>query len=259
MVRQSGWRPLDGRRTVMRYVALLILLLPSMVFADGSQIINVLNMYNAAGAAAFCSACTGDQLFCWEITANNTTITSSGGCSVGSTTATASGSPEIVAAPAGKTGYAIYTETTNEFYYFTVTTRDIFDEAAFTVQFDVYFTGFSDGAIIFRAQQSATVNDVRVEVASTDELKVDYYGNSVNVSATTTAANLATSNWYTVTIKGRTSDLDPNLYIEVNGDSASSNTNLTAFTSSASQVRYGTQTGTAYCYIKNIKVWNTWQ
>ena len=213
----------------------------------------------AAAPAAFCD-CSGDVTFCWEITADNTTITSSGGCvDSGDSTATANSTPSIAAAATGKTGYAITWTTASDYYYFDVTSDDLISDNAGTLEFDVYFTTLTNGMGLFHAGYDDN-NRLYIYVFADTDLRARYVGNTTAVNADTSGAALTTGAWYTVTMKWTQSDVDPNLSINVNSVTGTSTTNLTNFATASNVIRFGEIVGNASgAQIKNIRIYNSWQ
>lgn len=211
-------------------------------------------------AAAFCS-CSGAVTWCWEVSADSETITSSGGCAAasGDVSATVVSAIDLAAAASGKTGYAVTWTTAGDYYTFDVSGDDIIGDTAGTIEFDVIFTSVADNCGLFGFRYDDD-NRLYVYVFDTDELLVRYVGAGNHVTAYTSAAGITTGSWYTVTVKWTQSDVNPNLYINANGATGTSNTNLTNFATAANLLQVGEMVGTACgAQIKNIKVYNAWQ
>jgi hypothetical protein len=229
-------------------------------------------MSGGAGAAtAFCTTCTGSGAspsFCWEITAADVDLADSGGCSTGDAQATAQTGAAFAEVPGtGKTGYTVFAESTYDAYYFTVSSDDIANDTEGTIQFDFYATEWAAGFGLFRLEYSGNgdnyidIKGVGADGATSRELSIDYEGNNTKVNLSTTALDLAKDTWYTVTVKWNAADVDPNLSIQVDaGAAVTSNSNLTAFATTPDKMNTGNFSGVpANSYIKNIKVWKTWQ
>jgi len=244
------------------FLAIAFLLISCQCFAGG---VVMMGGGVPAAAAAFCSGCgTGaTPVFCWGISADDTTITNSDGCSQGDTTATLVSAADIVSNPSGS-GYALTIPGSYDTAAFDVTTDNIFNDEAGTIQFDVYIVTFVDSGVILRVIGEAATNELFIYIVFTDELRVYHEGNNAGQTfATTNTANLQANTWYTVTIKWTTANVDPNLSIEVAGmgTAGTSNTNLTAWTTAPATFYWGTRGSalTPAFYIKNIKVWDSWQ
>lgn len=243
-------------------LTIAVLLISCRCFAGG--IVMMGGGVPAAGTA-FCSSCgTGaTPVFCWGISADNTTITNSDGCSQGDTTATHSGHSDLASNPSGG-GYAIYNPGAYDGTAFDISSDDVFNDEAGTIQFDIYIHTFAESGRIIYVLGEAATNEFLVYIISTDEIRVSHEGNNGGaIFATTNAANLQVDTWYTVTIKWTTADVDPNLSIQVAGMGGvgTSNTNLAAWTIAPSIFYFGTygHGATPVYYLKNIKIWDSWQ
>ena len=249
----------------------LLLLLPCLAFADVEGLseptvegLTEPTVEGIAHATAFCS-CSGDLDFCWEVTANDTTITNSGGCSEGDTIAAATSSVELVAAPSGKTGYAIHAPTASDYYTFDVSTDDIISDDAGTIEFDIYIDTWADVSAVFEFDDGTANNEISIRTdggSNTDiEFRLIYIGNTVAVAFSTSEVNGVEDTWYHIVAKWRQGVTDPSLSLQVDAIAASTNnTDLTNFASAGTRLRIGElQSTTNYTYIKNIKVYKSWQ
>ena len=242
-----------------RILILTILLMSSLAWAGSTTVVVG---QGGGGEEAFCSTCTGDLVFCWGMTADSVDITASGGCTQG--TDTTGSSDYLEAAPTGKTGYAIYSPSTYDTINFDRSGDDIFDDTQGTIQLDFYVTTWHALQSLFYVEAEANSDHFYIRLNGTDEVVVAHEGANAGISsAATSAANIQLETWYTLTVKWRTTDTDPNLYISCNGSTGTSNTNPTAFDDSDSgggaDIMIGNRYGGGASYVKNIKVWNTWQ
>lgn len=222
-------------------------------------------------AAGFCTSCSGSGAspsFCWEISAdatNGDNVTNSGGCSVGDSTVTLGSASSVEPAPSGKSGYAIYMPTTYDRVNFDVTDKDLITDVEGTITLDFNIATWCDGQMITWIETGDTGNNLLwVGTIGTDEIRAYFEGNGTYVQISSTDYNLVVDTWYSLTLKWRTSDTDPNFYLQVDTKTAvTSNTNLTAYNESypPTKLQFGEMSGicNAPFYIKNIKVWKTWQ
>jgi len=222
----------------------------------------------SSGGSSFCTTCSGNLTFCWEITANDLTITNSGGCSAGDTTGTAASQATLSAAPSGRTGYAVEVGATDAGGYDNIAfdTASIFNDESGTIQLDFYIPsdgGFVAGTRLFGCEPQASQDRVEVVLAGTDEIRLLHEGaNGGDDYVTTTSANIATDTWYTVIAKWRTGETTPYLSISCNGDTQTyTSSQLTAFDTAESILGFGNLGSgiNGYAFIKNIKLWNAWQ
>jgi hypothetical protein len=227
----------------------------------------------AAAASSFCTTCSGSGTspsFCWEVTTNDANLANSGGCSVGDSTGTLGSQATFIDVSAlGKTGYAVQVGATTaggyDNYTFDVSSDDLFDDQQGTVQLDFYIPstgGFVASTRLWGSEPEANQDRVYIILSGTDELAIYHEGaNGGNDIAATTSANIGTNTWYTVIAKWRVGT-SPYLSIECNGDTQTYTTSdLTAFDTAATNMGVG-NIGSAidgYAYIKNVKIWKTWQ
>jgi hypothetical protein len=202
-----------------------------------------------------CDSCTGDKVLCWEMTAVDTDITNSGGCATTDTTATGTGSVELTAAPTGEDDYAIYSNASNEYYSFD--TPDI--SAAGTIEFDLYVDTFVDEAMLVDFLGSTGVDELRIRLSGTDEMLVDFFGNSTEIYMFTDGANISTGAWYHITVKWREGTDNPSLYIAVDAYSTSVDNDLTAASDIWSTVDIGLMATTGAVHIKNLEIYDAYQ
>ena len=245
----------------MKRLTLIILgvLLCTPLYSD----MNTYVIGSGVPGGAFCSNCgSGNLVFCWEVTADNTDITQSGGCSLGDYTATANSAISIEEAPSGKSGYAVRWTTKADYYSFDISGGDIGSWSAGTVVFDVYITTLYDYTGFLAIRGLMGEDEVFVELYNTDELRINHEGgNNSPVRAYTLGADLQVNTWYTVTAKWRTGETDPSLSISANSVTGTSNTNLDAFSNQpgSNGLMIGNFPNTpSAAYIKNIKIYNAW-
>jgi len=244
-----------------RILILTILLMSSLAWAGSTTV--VVGQGGAGGGGAFCTGCTGELLFCWEITAADVDLADSGGCSAGDAQATAQSGSSLESAPTGKTGYAIYSPGTYDAHYFTVSSDDIIDDSIGTIQLDFYIHTWTNLCELFRLDVDSN-NEMRLFLDTGDDLRLSYKGNGQAVSATSSGAGLVVDTWYTLTAKWRVSAGVQSLSISIDGvgEIATSSTDLTAFASTpgANALKFGNGAGyDGDQYVKNIKIWSTWQ
>ena len=210
------------------------------------------------------SVCTGDVVFDWPMTADflsSYDISTSGGCTVGDATILLESAAAGETAPAGRTNYALYIPGAYDVASFDISSYDIWDYAAGTITFDVYITTWANSGWLFSTVGEASQDQLLVMLYDGDDIRVEYEGaNAGPVRATTAAAGLAINTWYSVTVKWRTGATDPSIEVTVNGVTAQSTTDLTAFDTAPTELNIGNAGGTvpAY-YIKNFRIYSTWQ
>ena len=258
----------------VKYIGIILLLLISAIgYAQDDEITIVVGQPTSAGEApaAFCSSCgTGaTPIFCWGISLDDTVITNSDGCSQGDTTGSLASQAVFLAAPSPQTGYVIQLGATGSGAYdgclFTVSSADIWNDQAGTIEVMFYVPstgGFVAGTSIFEIIAQTAEDRFYLQTSGTDELQLLHEGANAGATyITTTAANIVTDTWYTATIKWTTADVSPNLSLSCNGNTVTSNTNLTAFDTAITQMSIGNALdGTnGYIYIKSIKIWDSWQ
>lgn len=246
---------------------LLSILIAALLWVAPAHAWQVVGSGISTSTPAFSCSCTGDVTFCWEITANDTTITSSGGCSAGDTTATLNSAAALVSDPTSiKGGYVLSIPSTYDWVPFSVSSSDIFSYVEGTIQFDIYLTTIVANARVFSA----------VGLLNEDIIQITMNGNGTGMHLTYEAQNagyistyianggMSVNNWYTVTAKWRQGSTDPSLSINVNGNTSTLNTDLspTTWTNPLTTIGFPDCTnlvGGNFFYVKNIKIWNTWQ
>ena len=252
---------MDGR---VRIVAITLTLLIAMASAAWARMNPVMLGGGVAVALAGC-LCSGSQTFCWDITADDTTITNSGGCSVGDTTVTLNPQADIVSDPTGIAGGYVLS-IPSSYDWAELSSSGIFSETAGTLQFDIYFLSMTSWKRIFVASGALNTDHLLIShLDPPDELYVEYRaGGATGINTTTPAANLATGIWYTITIKWRQGSTDPSLSITANSSTGTTNTDLspTTWTNALTTLRWPDaidREGGATFYIKNIRMWDAWQ
>ena len=238
-------------------ILFLILLLPSICLSWGTAVVG---SGSQSIAPSFCDCGATDVLWCWEVTNTNTTITASGGCADAGwdTTGTAASAINIVDAPTGKTGSAVHWSSAQDYYSFSLPTGTIDSEG--TVVFDIYLISFASSTLFFWAFGNSNVDELAISLTGTDEIYFAHYGNSNSVLTTTTAANLVLDTWYTITVKWRQGATDPSLSINANSTTITSNTDLTNWEADSTGMRIGNSaSGISEGYIKNIRIYSSWQ
>ena len=223
----------------------------------------------APAGDTFCSTCTGSGTspsFCWEVATDTENVSTDGGCVIsgGDASATANSAVDITSAPTGKSGYAVTWSTSADYYAFDVSSDDLVDDTAGTVVFDFYVTTFYNYTCMFMVRALSGEDELYVEIANTDELRLYHEGSNAGVvSATTSGADLQLNTWYTCTAKWRTGDQsgNPTLSITANNVTATSSTTLTAFTNQpgSGSLMIGNPGGnTNGASVKNIKIYKAW-
>ena len=244
---------------------LILILFASTCFAGGvtDKVKSVIARKNAAAPA--CDSCTGGLLFSWHCEDVDVTAGTPCGCvaSGGDSTATANSTAAINndhTAYDGSSHCDFPTAADN--YYFTVASNDLINPAAGTIIFYTKIQTYGTGATLFYVYADAT-NNIKVTMLGTDEVRITYKGDNVAVSASTTAANLATNTWYKITAKWSVTGVGGKyLYISVNDanavDTASA---ITAFTAAlgANSLKIGEGDSVAADFaIDNVKIYDSW-
>lgn len=220
------------------------------------------------GEEAFCSTCTGSGTspsLCWEITGTSTTLTESGGCVVsgGDGTATAQSGSSIESSPGGVGGYSIYSPGTYDAHMFDVSSDDLIDDAEGTIQLDVYVHTWAASTEFFHLDGGST-DSITGKIYGTDEMRISYRGNNTEIgTGTTVGADLVVDTWYTITVKWRVGTGVQSLSVLVGEtEVGSSSTDLTAFAEApgGADLKLGNNSGVdGDIYVRNIKIWKTWQ
>lgn len=249
-------------------LVLLILLFGSQCLAATVQnsVKQVIARKNATTVNT--DSCTGTLLFSWH--AENTDVTLGGiaggvnnGCSVGDSTATLGSGAEISTSQYSDGIKSLSYPTASDLAAFTVTSNDIISSTAGTIVMKIRVSTWSEEYFI-RYYVDAT-NNLGINLSGADEIRFAYQGNGDYVTATTTDANMAVDTWYTITAKWAGTDVNPNASIvvcDVNNANCSttitSNTNLTAFTSTSGTLWLGnSEGGSLVGYVDNIKIYNS--
>jgi len=254
-----------GRNMKKLSLILLILsiLLYQSAFAGTLQDVqrDVISLRKSSGSG---SVCTGSVTFDWPMTAdfvNGDDISLSGGCSVGDSTVTLGSAASGEASPFD-TGYALYIPGSYDTATFAITLNDIFNPAEGTISFDIYVSTWVDTARILGVEGQVNTDGLYITLQTSGELRLTYEGNNAGaVSVTTAAADLAVDTKYTVIVKWRLGATNPNLSITANSNTATSDVDLTDWTVAASTANFGTFGSglTPALYIKNIRMYSTWQ
>ncbi len=223
---------------------------------------------SATGSTGFVASggcdCTGDVIFCWEITADDLTITNSGGCAAGSgdTTGTVNSAADIVANPDGD-DYALSIPTTYDYVAFDVSSNDIFDPSTGTLQFDIYMHTWVSGRHIIYMYGLAGEDELAFGT-SFDEGNYRLTSEGANAGAVVidSTETVTFNEWVTVTVKWRTGVTDPSLSMTVEATTDTTNTDLTAWDNAATAINFGNKAGSSggnVVYLKNITIYDSWQ
>lgn len=213
------------------------------------------------GETVSCDSCTGDLVFSWHCEDVDVTADTPCGCTAGDSEATLNETAAISGSQYNDGDESLYIANATDYATFAISSYDIVDDAEGTITFDIYFTAQDTAVYLFDCYGSAT-NNMRIRTANSasDELVFNYYSDSNLVSAVTSAANLTTGVWYSVTAKWRQGVTDPSISLSVNGDTGTSNDDLTDPVSDWSVMRAGMFSGSGGTYyIDNLKVYDAWQ
>ncbi len=203
--------------------------------------------------------CTGDRVLYWPME-STTDITAGGGCSAGTTTAVLNESPTLSSTYKTSGSSSLQINATYENAKLTVSSRDIFNEAAGTITGDVWFGGLSDQRVVYGRFDANTA--VILQVDTTGHLALDYRVEGQTTVTVTSAVALSTGTKYSVIAKWRqgTSGED-SLYISVNGETAvTSTTVLSSWGNSPAYIHVGTEFGhNENLYIDDLQIYTAWQ
>jgi hypothetical protein len=113
---------------------------------------------------------------------------------------------------------------------------------------------------VFRTLGTDGVNAFHIiSGSSTDEMQVSHEGNNTIRYANTVGADLVADTWYYVVTKWTARDVDPNIYLKVNGVTAVLNINIVPWTAASTSISIGELL--AYNqprYIKNFRIYKDW-
>ena len=198
-------------------------------------------------------------------TFNNTdrsNIALSGGCSIGDASVTLESSAVAAVSPSGRDGYSLYIPGAYDVASFDLSSYDLWAYSSGTLTFDLNVHTWANSCWLFSVMGSSAADEFIVMLYDDNELRLQYEGSNAGpVRATTVDANLALDTWYSVTAKWRAGATDPSLSLNVNSITATSDTDLTAWTNSPTTMEIGNASGvaTAAYYLKNVRIYNAWQ
>jgi hypothetical protein len=225
---------------------------------------SVIQYYNAAGEAPTGCSCTGDVLFCWEMTADfvdTDNISGSGGCSVGDSTITFTSDAAGEPCPTGRDDYCVHIPTSYDSVDFDISSEDIIHLDEGTITFDLYVDTWAPGTRIFSVLGAEGTDEIVFHLDGTEDVRFTYEGDDTRSSALVGSAALSVDTWYSVILKWTNADVDPNVYAEVNGASFYSNINLAAWNvaNPPTILRITSRGYAGVYYVKNFKIYSTWQ
>ncbi len=237
-------------------ITVIFILIASTCFGA----INI-NWVESGDETSFCD-CSGDVTFCWEITTNDLDITNSGGCSDGDTTATPNSDAALELNPNGP-GYAIYIPSTYDYFSFDVISQDLISSAEGTITFDIYHTSWTASRALIGAIGVFGEDELYFGTSlSTGIYSLIYEGANAGPIEVTSSNVINLNEWVSVTIKWRLGTVDPSLSITVNDITDTNNTDLTTWVNPETSFTLGGRAGSSggnVVYLKNIKVYNSWQ
>jgi hypothetical protein len=211
-------------------------------------------------------SCTDGLLFSWHCEDLDVTVGTPKGCSAGDTTGSAASGAVIAAGGTDGSNY-LNIPTAGDYVDFTISSRDIADDRYGTLTFDLYIDTFSNGEAYGWIRDSATGDMIRFSMLNATNYQVCVrYSKAAapasDITICTSNADLQEDTWYSVTVKWTTADVNPNLYIVVDGHgtAGSSNTNLNTFTNGPDTLRFGDVYGSNPGPVKfdNIKIYNSY-
>lgn len=249
------------------------ILIVSLSLAASAQVVRI---PGPGGNTATADSCTGNLLFSWHFEDTTVTSGSPGGCSVGDTTATATGTGTTLSATqfedGAKAGYfpdAADGGGTNRYYTFDVAAEDIVKNNQGTIDLWIYVTTFVNGGVVFDTAAdgnngiglsettASTINQFRIDVNA---------GGTFRHATTTFASNFLLNTWYHVIAKWDHTAHSSN-YIQICADTTTGTTNCGVTTTAlgtwagtlASEIWGNQGSGATTFYIDNVKVYGTWQ
>jgi len=233
------------------------------------------SLENGSGGdlAAIASGAVTEQsslIFYWPVTADNTTITSSGGYAAAGVDVSGGlvGSADLVEVSAeaaidtesGWTGWAL--KIPNGANY--ITFDNPFDltaaGAVVRIEAEVFLADWVDNTRLINLVRAANDDNAFYYLINGDETRISYYGQTNNVTCTTDAASLAAGQTYPFKMQFRLGATDPSLNNVIGADNQITNTDLTAWAFSGGSMRFGNgnATGSVF-YLKNIRAYSTWE
>lgn len=176
--------------------------------------------------------CTSPVTFSYNFE-NSADVTASGnGCSNGDTIGTETSIAYESASPAPQEGtYSALFDGVTDSIVYDITDRDIFTEVQGNISIYFYLDAFTNNREIFKIDGDANnLLEAHLRTNTDNELRVRYRGNGTFVPVTTTNCDLSTGTWVHLIVRWQQTG-DPNLLVDCNdGTQASSNTDLTAWT-----------------------------
>ena len=247
-------------QTSTKLILLVSLLVLSSCMSPSDAAINV--AVGSPPAVAGCDSCSGDlslAVHFEDATNHNVTVGTPCGCSDGDAIYTLASSAVESTTQKSDGTYSLSIPTMADYAVFDVSTNDIFTPVAGTLVFDMYVTTWANYTVLFTARYNAT-NYLTVTILDDSEIRARYSGAGTVITVETSGASLVVNTWYTITVKWRQADLNPNLSINANTQTTTDNTNLTAWDASATNIWLGDIDVAGWAlFIDNVKVYNTWQ
>ena len=252
----------------MRKLLWLLILAP--ILAHGQILAPIFQ--KAPGTAVVTDSCTGGLVFSWH--AENTDVTLGGvaggvnnGCSVGDTTATAVGAS--LGTTYVKDGtYSVTSAGYNKNYTFTVSTEDLINHTAGTIDTWVYVTSFGSGAeIVSTIVDGSNYIRVRQETVSTEQhFRIAHdAGGTVRAAGDTITGGFSLNTWYHIIAKWDYTAHGGN-YLQICANTTTGTTNcgvntnaLGTWAGTISTLNVGGVSSTATEYVDNVKVYSSWQ
>lgn len=215
--------------------------------------------------------CTGALLFSWHFETTNVTTGSPVGCSVGATTPTTNGSPTISGVQFEDGTHSGHFSASGDYYSFVVSSEDIIQHAAGTLDFWTYVTTFADGSNVLSAPSSTAGNGIFVSmrtVSTVNQFRLIYQAASNNDNTDTViGGGFSLNTWYHVVARWDVATAHSGNHAQICADTSTGTTNcagygipLDIFAGSISATRWGNDSGSAPAFYLDIgKVYSTWQ
>lgn len=226
----------------------LLLLFPSALWAWGVTTIGSGNTCDYDTCRAQC------MMFSWDCSSTDVT---SGGCSLGDTSATASGAASEITFTGGKVQLVDTLNNGNDYYHFDISSSfDIFPSGGVTVTFTVNYTTINTDSRIWTIWIDAS-NVVVFRFKATNDLNLFYTASGSTVNKTFDT-NLSTSTDYAIVVKA---SMTRGMEIKVNGTPYTDSTALSRLVHDGSATLYvgNSDTPVTKGTIDNFKIYYGWR
>jgi hypothetical protein len=224
------------------------------------------------GGGASADSCSGGLIFSWHGEDADVTVGTPTGCSAGDETGTASSGATISSTQKKDGSNSVSIPTSSDYYSFTLSSSDIFNDDAGTVDFWIYMDTHSNHGGILRFQETAGTDEIYIrmeESGGNDELQVWHEGNSVERTAYTSVGPITEDTWYHVIVKWDTVSAHGGNYLSICADTTNGTTNCGTNASQPSSLSDDSGTlvigdfagwngGDGY-YLDLFKIYDSWQ